>query len=119
MKKLTVKHEKEVMEWQLQVKALTKINEELKGELEEVQLLESRLAEKDQVIESLEDNVDTLKEQVLAHRLRLVPREDMQSGSNSIDQETVKLAKENRLINNDLTSLKRKLDDQNFKMQSK
>jgi len=119
MKKLTVKHEKEVIEWQLQVKALTKINEELKGELEEVQLLESRLAEKDQVIESLEDDVDTLKEQVLAHRLRLVPREDMQSGSNSVDQETVKLAKENRLINNELTSLKRKLDDQNFKMQSK
>ena len=53
MKKLSVKHEKEVMEWQQQVKALTKINEELKSELEEVQLLEGRLAEKDQEIESL------------------------------------------------------------------
>jgi len=111
MKKLSVKHEKEVMEWQQQVKALTKINEELKSELEEVQLLEGRLADKDQEIESLQDDVDTLKEQVLAHKLRLVPREDMQSGSNSVDQETVKLAKENRLMNNELTSLKRKLDD--------
>lgn len=36
MKKLQVKHEKEIMEWQQQVKALTKINEELKSELEEV-----------------------------------------------------------------------------------
>lgn len=47
MKKQSVKHEKEVMEWQQQVKALTKINEELKSELEEVQILEGRLAEKD------------------------------------------------------------------------
>lgn len=53
MKKQSVKHEKEVMEWQQQVKALTKINEELKSELEEVQILEGRLAEKDQEIESL------------------------------------------------------------------
>lgn len=42
-----------------------------------MQLLEGRLAEKDQEIESLQDDVDTLKEQVLAHKLRLVPREDM------------------------------------------
>ena len=92
VKKLTVKYEKELMDWQQQVKTLTKINEELKSELEEVQLLEARLAQKDEEIESLQDDIDTLKEQILAHKLRLVPRDDVQSGSNSVDQETVKLA---------------------------
>jgi len=43
MKKLSLKHEKEVGDWQLQVKALTQINAEVRAELEEVQLLEGRI----------------------------------------------------------------------------
>lgn len=55
-------------------------------------MLEARIAQKEQVIEGLEEDIDGLKEQVLAHKLRLVPRDESQSGSNTVDQETVKLA---------------------------
>ena len=72
-KKLHLKFEQEAMEYQIQIKALTRINDELKEQICEVALLEAKLREKNEVIEALSEDVDDLKEKILMHKLRLVP----------------------------------------------
>ena len=68
-------------------------------------------------IETLAEEVDDLKEQILMHKLRLVPlHSDTQSGSKSnTEQDLVRLTQQNRQLNAEVAALKRKLDDQNFK----
>ena len=83
-KKLHLKFEQEALEYQLQIKTLTRINDDLKDEIKEVAMIEEKLAEKNATIENLAEEVDELKEQILMHKLRLVPlNSDSQSGNKS------------------------------------
>ncbi len=123
-KKLHLKFEQEALEYQLQIKALTRINDDLKDEIKEGAMLEEKLAEKNATIENLAEEVDELKEQILMHKLRLVPlNSDSQSGNKSnngaTEQDLVRLTQQNRQLNSEIASLKRKIEDQNFKTQSK
>ena len=60
-----------------------------------------------------------MKEQLLAHKYRLVPsgrgEYDSQSGSNGMEQEMIKLVQQARHLGGELSQLKRKLDDEVFK----
>ena len=120
-KKLQIKFDKEALDYQLQIKTLTKINDELKDEIQEISLLEAKLEERDTQIEALSEEIDDLKEQLLMHKLRLVPStqagDSSQSGS-SIEHELVRLTQHNRSLQAEIGQLKRKIDDQNFKAQS-
>ncbi len=121
-KKLHIKFEQEALEYQLQIKTLTRINDEIKDEMLEVALIEEKMLEKNQIIESLAEEVDDLKEQILMHKLRLVPLTnvaDTQSGNkSSTEQDLVRLTQQNRQLNSEVAALKRKIDDHNFKTQS-
>jgi len=66
-KKLQIKFDKEALDYQLQIKTLTKINDELKDEIQEISLLEAKLEERDTQIEALSEEIDDLKEQLLMH----------------------------------------------------
>lgn len=102
------------------MRAMTKVADDLKLELEQIPLLEQRLKTKDKELEDLEDHVDSLKEQVLAHKFRLVPRDnDLQSGSNGMEQDMIKMALQTRQMSAEVNQLRRKLDDEIFKNSSK
>lgn len=79
--------------------------------------IEERLESKNTEVKILKSEIDQLREDLLCYKLNLGKQAEMKVGG--IEHELLKMSQQNKELKKQLADLKHKLDDMQFKSQSK